>query len=1210
MFTHLHLHTEYSLLDGMCRIPQVVARAKELGMDALAITDHGNLHGAIQFYKAAKDAGIKPILGCEAYLALGSRQNRTTGEKNNHHLVLLAQNQIGWRNLITLVTLANMEGFYYKPRMDKEILAAHSQGLIALSACLAGEIPSLILSNRMADAKEVARWYQQTFEGRFYMEVQRQPIPELEQVNKELIPMARELGIPLVATNDVHFLDRADAYAHDLLLCIGTNSTIDDEKRLKTGDAIYFKTPAEMEELFKDIPEAIESTEKIAEMCHLELEFGRLHLPDIGIPVGKTPDEYLSELCNEGMARYYPNASSEVKERLAYELDVIRSTNFAKYFLVVWDIISFARSENILYNVRGSAASSIVLRCLGITGLDPLEHRLVFERFLNVERREMPDIDMDFEDLRRDEVIRHVSDKYGADHVAQIITFGTLGARAAIRDVGRALGMSYSDVDRVARLVPFAVGMTLERALEENAELRTIYNQDETIRKLVDAARQVEGVSRHASTHAAGVVIAEESLTNYLPLQKLSRGDENSELVMTQFPMEDIARIGLLKMDFLGLANLTVLVKAKETIKKTRGLDIDLKKIPLGDPKTFELLSAGETTGVFQLESSGMRRYIKELKPSVFTDIAAMVALYRPGPMEQIPHFIRSKHGREPVRYPHPVLEDFLKETYGVIVYQEQVLHIVRAFAGYSLGQADIFRKAMGKKIPEVMKKERQNFINGARKKGFSEELANEVFALIEPFAGYAFNKAHATSYALIAYQTAYLKANYPEEYITALLMAYFGDADRVTVVVGECHRLGIKVLPPDINRSQALFAIEKDGDSTAVRFGLTAIKNVGVGAVESIIDEREKGGPYKSVEDLCRRADLSGVNRRVLESLIRAGALDSLGDRATLNANIPRILELYQRQAKLRATGQSTMFDLWGQSADTPLPDLEMEGASISAAERLKWEKELTGVYLSEHPFKRYAGRASTDGTVLCSQVDREMEGQTIRIAGMVASLHPIMTKDGQTSVAATLEDLEGRIEVMVWSRIYSQTKELWQEGSIVLVEGKVRERADQMQLTCDRAVRYTLPESVTAEAVTGGLPLEMPVTEALPMSMETATPTATKKTAKPLRKEATKKEVVKKETIQEVPSVDNVVKPVERKRLVITIQQTDDVEGDISRLHQLLAVIADYPGQDELGLVVSNGSKVFRLKMGQVRVGYCDDLRHRIIQIVGDDAIQVETS
>jgi len=1206
MFTHLHLHTEYSLLDGMCRIPRVVARAKELGMSALAITDHGNLHGTIQFYKAAKDAGIKPILGCEVYLASGARQSRIVSEKSNYHLVLLAQNQTGWRNLIALVTKANLEGFYYKPRVDKEILATHSAGLIALSACLAGEVPNLIITNRLADAKEAAQWYQRTFEGRFYLEVQRQPIPELEQVNKELVPMAHELGIPLVATNDVHFIDQADSYAHDLLLCIGTNSTIDDEKRLKTGDAIYFKTPAEMESLFHDLPEAISNTGEIAEMCNLELEFGRLHLPDSGIPADKTPDEYLRELCNEGLASFYPDASEEVMERLAYELEVIRSTNFAKYFLVVWDIISFARHRGILYNVRGSAASSIVLRCLGITELDPLVHHLVFERFLNVERREMPDIDMDFEDLRRDEVIRYVSDKYGADHVAQIITFGTLGARAAIRDVGRALGMSYSDVDRVARLVPFAVGITLERALEENADLRALYGQDETIRKLVDAARQVEGISRHSSTHAAGVVIAEDTLTNYLPLQKLSRSDEDSELVMTQFPMEDIARIGLLKMDFLGLANLTVLARAREIIKRTRGLDIDLKKIPLDDQKTFELLSAGETVGVFQLEGSGMRRYIKELKPSVFSDIAAMVALYRPGPMEQIPHFIRSKHGQEPIRYPHPVLERILEETYGVIVYQEQVLFIVRAFAGYSLGQADVFRKAMGKKITEVMKKERQNFINGAKKNGFSEELAGEVFALIEPFAGYAFNKAHATSYALIAYQTAYLKANYPEEYITALLMAYFGDADRVMVAVSECRRLGIKVLPPDINHSQVLFSIEKTSEVTAVRFGLTAIKNVGSGAVEPIIAEREKNGPYKSVEDLCRRADLSGANRRVLESLVRAGAMDSLCDRATLDANVSRILELYQRQTKLRATGQSTMFDLWGESGDSPLPDLEMNRASITATEMLKWEKELTGVYLSTHPFGPYVDRASAIGIGLCSQVEREMEGQTIKIAGMVASLHPILSKDGQTSMAVTLEDLDGSIEVMVWSRIYSQTKELWQEGNIVIVEGKVRERAEQIQLTCERAMQFehNLEPSVPVINVVASIPEN--TTLDCRSGLTEDVPSVVKKG--PL-KSIINHDTEKKEITQEMPVVDNDAKSVERKRLIITMRQTDDVDGDIARLHQLLTLLAEYPGPDELGLVVSNGSKIFKLKMGQVRVAYCEDLRCRLAKLVGDEAIQVET-
>ncbi|RJO62968.1 MAG: DNA polymerase III subunit alpha [Dehalococcoidia bacterium] len=1162
MFTHLHVHTEYSLLDGMCRIHPLVSRAKELGMTSLAITDHGVLYGAIQFYQAAKEAGIKPILGCETYIAPGSRLGRSASDKSNSHIVLLAKNQTGWHNLIQLITRAHLDGYYYKPRVDKELLIQHREGLIALSACLAGEVPSLILSGRLQDAREAARWYKQTFED-FYFEIQRQPIAEMERVNQKLVAISRELDIPLVATNDVHYVNQDDASAHDILLCVGTSTTVYDEKRMKmAGDYFYLKSPEEMKSLYADLPEALENTQKIADKCNLDLEFGRLHLPEIERPQGKTPEQYLTDLCYEGLPKFYPNATAEVKERLEYELDVIKKTQFANYFLVVWDIVRFVHRKNILFNVRGSAASSIVLRCLGITEIDPLEHNLVFERFLNVERREMPDIDLDFEDTRREEVISYVSAKYGPDHVAQIITFGTLGARAALRDVGRALGMSYSDVDRVTRLVPFAVGMTLAKALEENAELKNIYTEDATIRNLVDTARRVEGVSRHASTHAAGVVISKETLTNYTPLQKLGRG-ESGELVMTQFPMEDIAHIGLLKMDFLGLANLTILARAREIIRSTRGLDIDLRRIPLDDPKTFALLAAGDTTGVFQLEGSGMRRYIKELKPTVFSDISAMVALYRPGPMEQIPHFIRSKHGEEPIRYPHPTLEEYLAETYGVIVYQEQVLFIVRAFAGYSLGQADIFRKAMGKKIPEVMKKERQNFIKGAIKKGFSEGLAQEVFGLIEPFAGYAFNKAHATSYALIAYQTAYLKANYPEEYITALLIAYWGNAEKVAVSVGESRRLKIEVLPPDINKSQSYFAIEKTADGrSAIRFGLSAIKNVGLSAVEPIIEERERGGEYKSVEDLCKRAGMAAANRRVLESLIKAGALDSLGERGTLLFNVGRLLDMAQQQQRLKDSGQSTMFDLWGTAVDVPTPSLEMVDAAATTKEKLDWEKELTGVYLSEHPFSPFIGQAAEDNTTLCGQIDHEMEGQVVRVAGMVASLHTMLTRDGQTSVSAVLEDLDGRIEVMAWARIYAQTKELWCEGNILLVEGKVRERADQMQIVCERVRRYDLEPQ---------------------------------KKERPAARVATPPPAVEKKT-------------AERQRLTITLQQTDDAQADIAQLHAVMAVLHDYPGNDEVSLTVSNGTKIFKLKMGQVRVAYSDELRRRVAALIGADGIKTE--
>ena len=1169
MFSHLHVHTEYSLLDGMCRIPQLVERAKKLGMDSLAITDHGVMYGAIQFYLAAKEAGIRPIIGCEVYLAQDSRLSRSASGKDNYHLILLVKNQTGYRNLIHLTTKAHLEGFYYKPRMDKELLLKHHQGLIALSGCMGGEVPRLILGGRLQEAKQAALWYKQTF-GDFYLEILRHPVPELELINQGLISMSSELDIPLVATNDVHYVNKEDASTHDLLLCIGTNSSIYDDKRMKmAGDFFYLKTPQEMAELYSDIPEAVANTERIAEMCNLELEFGHFHLPEIELPEGKTADQFLADLCYEGLPKFYPQISSQITERLDYELEVIRQTQFANYFLVVWDIISFTKKNKVLFGVRGSAASSIVLHCLGITEIDPIENRLVFERFLNVERKEMPDIDLDFEDDRRDEVIAYVSQKYGPDYVAQIITFGTLGARAAIRDIGRALGMPYGDVDRVARLVPFALGMTLDRALEENSELRNIYLEDAIVKNLVDSARKVEGIARHASTHAAGVVISREPLTRYTPLQRLSKG-EGQGLVMTQFSMDDIARIGLLKMDFLGLANLTILDKAQETIYHHRGIDIDLHRIPMDDAKTFDLLSSGETIGVFQLEGSGMRHYIKELKPTAFSDIAAMVALYRPGPMEQIPRFIKAKHGLEPIQYPHPALADILKETYGVIVYQEQVLFIAQTFAGYSLGQADILRKAMGKKIPEVMQKERRSFIAGAKKKGFSAEVASEVFALIEPFAGYAFNKAHAVSYALIAYQTAYFKAKYPAEYITAFLITHAGQLEKVATAVAECRRLGIKVLPPDINRSQANFSIERVEDNTpAIRFGLTAIKNVGLGAIQPIIEERDKGGDYKSIEDLCRRSDLSGVNKRVMESLIKVGALDSLGDRGALLYNTGRILSLAQREQRLRETGQATMFDLWGETLPVPMPSLEMVAAALSIKEKLAWEKELMGVYLSEHPFSPFASKAALENTTLCGHIDAEMEGQTVVIAGMVASVRNLFTRDRSPFLSVELEDLDGKIEVMVWPKVYVTTKELWQEGNILLVEGRVRVRGDRVQLNCDHVHRYQPGAAQVDEAITSE-PSEAP-----------------------LAAEETKADIA----------------PAQNRRLVISISQTSDEASDLTRLHKLIDTLREFPGRDEVSLSVANEEKIFRLKMSNIYVNYCSELHQRLIELTGEDGIKLET-
>jgi DNA polymerase-3 subunit alpha len=1183
MFTHLHVHSEFSLLDGMCRIDKLVAKAKALGMESLALTDHGVMYGVIDFYVKAKEAGLRPIIGCEVYVSPESRLNRGAGEKNNYHLVLLAKNQTGYRNLLNLVTKAHLEGFYYKPRVDKGLLKENSEGLVALSSCMAGEIPQLILSSRPDDARKAALWYKEVF-GDFYLEIQRHPIQELERVNQELIVMSRELGIPLVASNDVHYINREDAATHDLLLCIGTNTSVKDEKRMKmAGDFFFLRSQEEMEELYRDLPEAIENTRRIAEMCDLKLEFGRLHLPEIELPPGKTPDEFLRGLCYEGLPRFYPNPSEEIKQRLEYELDVIRQTQFANYILVVWDIISFTRSRGILFGVRGSAASSIILHCLGITEIDPIEHKLVFERFLNVERKEMPDVDLDFQDDRREEVIAYVSQKFGQDHVAQIITFGTLGARAAIRDVGRALGMTYGDVDRVARLVPFSPRMTIDDALKQNEELASICREDPTIRNLIESAKRVEGISRHASTHAAGVVISKEPLTRHVPLQRVSKGNGGEHAVMVQFAMDDVARIGLLKMDFLGLANLTILGKARELIRDYRGVDIDVYRIPMTDRKTYDLLSSGETAGVFQLEGSGMRRYIKELKPTVFSDIVAMVALYRPGPMEHIPTFIKAKNGLEPIRYLHPVLTRFLEETYGVIVYQEQVLFIVQEFAGYSLGKADIFRKAMGKKIPEVLKKERVSFVEGAKSRGFSVELAEQVFSVIEPFAGYAFNKAHAASYAMIAYQTAYLKANYPVEYMTALLTVHAGVTEKISAAIGECRRLGIKVLPPDINRSQANFAIERDERGmSAIRFGLTAVKNVGVGAIESLIAERGKNGPFKSIEDLCRRADFGNLNRRVMESLIKAGAFDSLGNRGTLLNNVAEILSLAQREQRSRDSGQTTMFNLFGAEVPLPLARLSMEEVDVPVKERLAWEKELMGVYLSEHPFTPYVSQVADDNVMLCGQIESEMAGQTVLVAGMVASVSHLITKSQKPFVKAVLEDLEGSIEVMVWTDVYTETIDLWEEGTIVLIEGRVQTREDSLQISCKRASRYQ--------------PGQAPARK--PPVVETRPPVVSNGKASYAAKSAANGGPAA--AVAEIPK---------RHRLVISISGTGDSDSDVQKLHRVVYAIKEFPGRDEVSLRIVNDGKTVNLKLPHIYTGYCPELHKQLAGLVGENGLRVDT-
>lgn len=1151
-FTHLHVHSEYSLLDGFSRISQLVARAKELGMDSLALTDHGVMYGAIEFYDTARKAGIRPIIGIEIYVAEGDRHNRSSRERSPFHLILLAKNQAGYRNLLQLATKAQLEGFYYKPRVDKELLRLHREGLVALSGCPHGEVPRLILQRRLDEAEQAAQWYRENYDGDFFLEVQRHPIPELDVINSGLVALSRRISVPLVATNDVHYVNREDASAQDLLLCIQTNTSVLDDKRLKmAGDYFYLRSPQEMAELFADLPEAVANTGRIAEMCQLDLEFNKLHLPQVEVPVGKTADDYLSELCWQGLKQRYSRLMPDIEKRLSYELEVIKKTQFADYFLVVWDLVSFARGKNILFGVRGSAAASIALYCLGVTDIDPLQHKLVFERFLNVERREMPDIDMDFQDDRREEVIAYVNQKYGTDHVAQIITFGTLGARAALRDVGRALGLPYGQVDAVARLVPGLPGTTLDRALQEVPELSNVYHEDETVRNLIDTAKKLEGTSRHVSTHAAGVVISRDPLINYVPLQRVAKTDDEHAL-MTQYPMESVARLGLLKMDFLGLVNLTILAKAKETIAKHRGVSIALARLPLNDPRTYVLLANGDTHGVFQLDGVGMRRYIAELKPTVFSDISAMIALYRPGPMEHIPTFIRAKHGLEPVRYLHPALEGILQETYGVIVYQEQVLFIAQALAGYSLGQADILRKAMGKKIAEVMRKEKQNFINGAKVKGLNEELAEQVFALIEPFAGYAFNKAHSVSYAMLAYRTAYLKANYPVEYMTAFLNCYSQNTEKVASAIAECRRLNINVLRPDVNYSEAGFTIEK---RTSIRFGLTSIKNVGGSVVEPMIEARRNGGPFKSIEDFCRRVDLRGINKKALESLIKAGAFDSLGSRGTLLAGLDQIVALALREQKLKESGQSTMFDLWGEVTQTPVTGLALEDAAVSVREKLEWELELLGVSFSGQEVADKAPKLGSAKRALASELNPDLAGRTVEVAGMVRSVRKSFARDGRPIAFVELQDLTGTIDVAVWAKQYEKTSHLWEEGVMVVVRGTIRARGDdKASVSCLEAHQY----QTDAEAEDKGIPRE-------------------KSVSKP-------------------PCL-----------VTITLKQTGEQDADIARLEKVMALVQSYPGKDRVCLTVVNGTEILDMDMPDL-VNSSDEFRHKLVEIVGADCLKVQ--
>ena len=1036
-FVHLHLHTQYSLLDGACRIPEILAIAKSFKMDSLAITDHGSMFGAIDFYLEAQKVGIKPIIGCEFYVAPGSRLEKSGGiEDAANHLILLARDEEGYHNLMKLVSISYLEGFYYRPRIDKEILQQHASGLIGSSACLKGEVAGLILQKRFNDALKAADTYQNILgKGNFYLEIQGNSIAEQKIVNTGLIKISKELGIPLVATNDVHYPTKDKASAHEALLCIQTQTTLDDPKHMRfQTEEFYFTSPAEMKELFSECPEAIKNTLEIAARCNLELDFKQMHLPKYSPPKGKDKEDFLLELCEKGLSDKNIKDDPEVQKRLEHELKIIKHMGFISYFLIVWDFIAYAKSQNIPVGPgRGSAAGSLVSYLLGITDLNPLKYGLLFERFLNPERMGLPDIDIDFCYERRQEVIDYVTQKYGQENVAQIITFGTMQARAVIRDVGRVMAIPYADVDRIAKLVPVELDITLKKALESEPELNNLYKNDPIITKLINIALSLEGLNRHASVHAAGVIISDKPLNNYMPVFKTT-----DDQITTGYSMGTLEKIGLLKVDFLGLRTLTVIDETLKLIKKNHNIQIDLDKLPLDDLNTYKLLASSHTIGIFQVESSGMRDLLKKLIPERFEDLIALLALYRPGPIGSgmLDDFMKRKHGVIPIKYEHPKLESILKETYGIMVYQEQIMQIASVLAGFSLAQADILRKAMGKKIPEVMEKERKNFLSGCIKNGIKESTASKIFDLIEYFSGYGFNKSHSTAYALISYRTAYLKANYPVEFMTALLTSERDNTDKIVEYVNESLRMGLKVQPPDINESEALFKVQ---DRSTIRFGLMAIKNVGRGAAESIVAQREKI-KYSSLEDLCERVDLRLANRKVLESLIKCGALDFFSaGRAKMFISLDLVLARAQKIQKEKSSGQISFFN----------PTLKENGFSKIAnnlidckewpePQLLAFEKDMLGFYVSGHPLARYAKALKRFVSCSTSSLHQHKDQDTIKIVGLIVKIKQTVTRAKKEKMAILkLEDLDGAVEILVFPRAFAKISSHIQVNTIVHIRG-----------------------------------------------------------------------------------------------------------------------------------------------------------------------------
>lgn len=1262
-FTHLHVHSEYSLLDGYATTKAIAERAAELGMDSIAITDHGVMYGAIEFYESAKKAGIKPIIGMEAYVAPGSRtQAAKRGSKSAYHLLMLAKDEVGYRNLTKLTTLAHLEGFsgrgvFARPRIDRELLEQYHEGLVLTSSCIAGEVIQHLMQSQKDQAREIAAWYRDLLgPDNYYLELQLHGnTPELEEINDELVRIGKELKIPLVATNDTHFVRSEDLEAHKMIMAMGFNMTLQElcSKNYDMDETYHIMSGEEMWQRFKKYGvEPLENTRRIADMCNLNLEFGRVELPAFEIPEGHNASSYLKFVCEEGLMKRCNGEPPEgYFQRLEYELDVINQTGFPDYMLIVWDYVRYARERNIPCLPRGSAGASLVLYCLGVTDVDPIANKLLFERFLSPERLEMPDVDTDFADSRRHEILEYIAHKYGRENTAQIITYGTLGAKAALRDVGRTLNLPLPDVDRVAKLIPtLPVGTNIAQALERVPELKQIYDNNADMQNLINWAQKVEGRMKNVGTHACGLVVSRNPLDRVVPLQRTTK-DENA--VMASYEGPTLAKIGLLKMDILGLTNLSIVAEALNYIEETTGTRFELADIPLQDTKTFESLGRGETTNVFQFESTGMTRYLTQLKPTRVGDLYAMVALYRPGPLEQIPVYIHNKNNPQDIKYLHPILEPILADTYGVIVYQEQIMQLLQAIAGYTLGQAYIVLKAIGKKKRDLMAAEEPRFKDGCIKNGLTRDQADTLWDLIQPFAGYSFNRPHSTLYGLLSYQTAYLKVNYPTQYMTAVLSASAGEIEAVTKSVNECGRLGVAVMPVDINCSSIGFTVEDVPEGQlpeyenrkAIRFGLSAIRNVGEGPLHVILKAREEGGPFQSLEDFCDRVERSALNKRVLESLIKCGALDGMpGTRRQKLAILEQALSAGIEAQRAREAGQSSMFDLLGGSDDSanasvqaiPLPVIKEEPDHYK--EQLAWEKELLGMYVSDHPMTRALEQVDMSQVTpisLAADLVGHSNGKDDKhtFVGMLSGVRRLMTKKGDSMAVATLEDLESSIEVVAFPKTFEKYQDLFQDDALIRVTAKVDtgRSGDMLQLMLEtieplesatqKDNEATAAMSMDLDGVTDSVPDDVVPHPTLPTN-DTPTPTNGTHSAQPTNGSEQGSSAAPVNVIRSRVKVaahangnghengngHSEPAPVASKNtLRLYFHRSDNFDTDIRRMQEIDQVLRQYEGDDDVVIHVPNGVGIVLLKT-HVGVRCNDTLVGSLAQMLGDDRVIVE--